>query len=440
MPRLSACSLDLVHRAVMRLDATGNIARSIAAHLPSFAALQSLSLEAGTSGGALGSLSALTSLTRLQLTITVGGRNAAAANASSQELESAGSALCSLTSLRELLLRVSTGRRGGGSARPLNHGLLHSLAALPEVRLLTIEGFWFDSTAHLGHALSGKPRLQHLTVRGLSSRQMAEDLAGQAEVGGPDAAEAVAVLKDGFRALSSLPRLRSLELLMSDVRTFPDDDAATELETALLREVFSLTQLQSLTLESAAKAGYTAPWMVGAPGWTQEGRCKDFLDHCRFTSRHRLREVELSFKGYADVGHCALLCTLSAVPLLKRVTVELGGSVAEAGPVMPMPPASARSHAYLQAEQSGRRARRGKAGEAARSAHGVLTSPECQSLLRMLREMREEGVHVEFTSLESHLNLADETPVEQRAASRVQVLGGSTAPVPARLEDGYPRE
>ena len=54
--------------------------------------------------------------------------------------------------------------------------------------------------------------------------------------------------------------------------------------------------------------------------------------------------------------------------------------------------------------------------------------------------MREEGVHVEFTSLESHLNLADETPVEQRAASRVQVLGGSTAPVPARLEDGYPRE
>ena len=58
----------------------------------------------------------------------------------------------------------------------------------------------------------------------------------------------------------------------------------------------------------------------------------------------------------------------------------------------------------------------------------------------MLREMREEGVHVEFTSLESHLNLADETPVEQRAASRVQVLGGSTAPVPARLEDGYPRE
>lgn len=235
MPRLSACSLDLVHRAVMRLDATGNIARSIAAHLPSFAALQSLSLEAGTSGGALGSLSALTSLTRLQLTITVGGRNAAAANASSQarrrprrgsmqgqgcaclcplalagvllkslrchlqELESAGSALCSLTSLRELLLRVSTGRRGGGSARPLNHGLLHSLAALPEVRLLTIEGFWFDSTAHLGHALSGKPRLQHLTVRGLSSRQMAEDLAGQAEVGGPDAAEAVAVLKDGFR-------------------------------------------------------------------------------------------------------------------------------------------------------------------------------------------------------------------------------------------------
>lgn len=76
---------------------------------------------------------------------------------------------------------------------------------------------------------------------------------------------------------------------MSDVRTFPDDDAATELETALLREVFSLTQLQSLTLESAAKAGYTAPWMVGAPGWTQEGRCKDFLDHCRFTSRHRLR-------------------------------------------------------------------------------------------------------------------------------------------------------
>lgn len=74
---------------------------------------------------------------------------------------------------------------------------------------------------------------------------------------------------------------------MSDVRAYPDHDDATRVETDILAAVLSMTQLQSLSLESAFKCAYTAPWMGRDDSWAG-GRCAA-VEALRFTPEHRLR-------------------------------------------------------------------------------------------------------------------------------------------------------
>lgn len=59
------------------------------------------------------------------------------------------------------------------------------------------------------------------------------------------------------------------------------------------------------------------------------------------------REVDISLKHYMDGGHCVLLASLSSMPLLKKACIEVCAAVSDVGPVLPDPPLSEESAAYL---------------------------------------------------------------------------------------------